>query len=141
MWEKRLARYLTFQMRTNTGTEITRAIRDMLEELHLPRNETNPEKTRQRFEKAMNRLRDDQVITHWQYEENTLPAERKWLDTWLSHLVTISASPLKDGQQAQEKGQEGHKLSNHARDAGIFWTVFWARSGQFFPSSKKLQSA
>jgi hypothetical protein len=103
IWEKRLSRYLTFQMRTNTGTEITRTIRDVLEELHLPRNETNPEKTRQRFEKAMNRLRDDQVITHWQYEENTLPPERKWLDTWLSHLVTISASPLKDRQQVQEK--------------------------------------
>ena len=87
---------------------ITRRIGDMLEELSLPVNESYPDKTRTRFEKAMDRLQQDGHIVEWgpplRYSEamSKLPS-KKWLKTWLSHEIDIFAAPL---PLEQEGGNE-----------------------------------
>jgi len=93
IWEKRLARYFTFHMRIASAMRsvtLCREIGILIGELSLPINRRDPEKTRQRFEKAMDRLVQDHIIATWSYlpEEFKLPL-RKWLETWLSFRIIV----------------------------------------------------
>ncbi len=95
-WEKRLARYFTFHLygQGNTDT-ITRKLSDIIDELSLPINTSEQDKTRKRFEKAMKRLCEDHLIARWDYVEDTanLPSQR-WLAVWLSyHIQVVPVSP------------------------------------------------
>jgi len=95
-WEKRLARLVTFHLRMSVqGASMTWQIRNIFEELSLPQNKSDPDKTRQRFEKAWNRLQADEQISAWSYQEplTDLPA-KKWLEVWLDFHVQIAVSPL-----------------------------------------------
>jgi hypothetical protein len=108
-WEKRLARYFTFQMRMNAdfgGTTIKRTIGTLINELALSMNTNDPGKTKERFEKAMNRLQEDGIISHWGPKERYEKAMKQrprynWIDTWLAYEVEVSADPL-PWQHAQE---------------------------------------
>ncbi len=94
MWEKRLGRYFTFHMRMDPrgGTTITREIGTLIEELSLPVNSRDPEKTRQRLEKALKYLVSDGIISSWKYHaENPKLPSRKWLETWLRCKIQVSA--------------------------------------------------
>ncbi len=97
-WEKRLARYAFFHLRMNAtkgqGT-IKRRIRDLLTDLGLEVDERHPADTRERFEKAMNNIKADGCIEHWDYAAGkpVLPA-RKWLEVWLDLQVKMLAPPL-----------------------------------------------
>jgi len=97
MWEKRLARYFMFHLRINAknAPSITRKIGSLIEELCLPVDERNPERTRERFERAMQRLQDHEQISDWHYVEDISkrPA-RKWLATWQSYSIVITAAPV-----------------------------------------------
>ena len=98
MWEKRLARYFTFHMRINAtkgGVTIAREIGQLIEELSLRINQRDPERTRQRFEKSMNRLEEDTLISGWGYQEDNppLPA-RKWLEPWLKQTIWVTVAPI-----------------------------------------------
>jgi hypothetical protein len=77
------------------GTTIVRQVGTLIDELSLPVDRRNPEKTRQRLEKALNRLLADKQIDHWQYQEdpNLLPP-RKWIENWLAHHVRVDAAPI-----------------------------------------------
>ena len=95
-WEKRLARLVTFHLRMSAqGGSTTWQIRNIFEELSLPQNRSDPDKTRRRFEKAWNRLQADEQISAWSYQEplTDLPA-KKWLEVWLDFHVQITVSPL-----------------------------------------------
>src|SRR5262249_11641949 len=98
MWEKRLARYFTFHMRINAaqgGITITREVGPLIEELSLPLNQRDPDRTRKRFEKAMQRLVDEALISHWGYHEHNPPLpKRKWLPSWLKHAIWVEATPM-----------------------------------------------
>lgn len=105
-WEKRLARYFTFQMRMNTefgGTTIKRRIGELVDELALPLNTDDPTKTKKRFEKAMHRLLQDKIISSWGPEDLYEQAMKQrprynWIDTWLAYEIEISAAPLLENQ-------------------------------------------
>lgn len=105
-WEKRLARYFTFQMRMNAefgGTAIKRPIGKLIDELALPLNVDDPGKTKKRFEKAMRRLLQDKIISSWgpedQYEQAMKRRSRyNWIDTWLAYEIEIEAAPLSQDQ-------------------------------------------
>lgn len=104
-WEKRLARYLVFHLRINAaggGASIKRNVGKLIDELALPVDERHPERTRQRFERALERLQTDGQIDTWEYdsENATLPA-RKWLETWRGWNVRIGAAPLTSAKYAQ----------------------------------------
>jgi hypothetical protein len=92
MWEKRLARYFMFHLRINAkhnSAVITRRIGLLFHDMSLPVDDRHPERTRARFEKAMNRLVEDKQIDAWQYhEEINLPA-RKWFDQWQELSIDV----------------------------------------------------
>ena len=106
MWEKRLARYFTFQMRMNAefgGTKIRRSIGTFVNELSLPINPNDPSKTKERFEKAMRRLVKDGIISQWgpedTYEEAMKQRPRyNWLEGWLSYEIDVWTDPLSMNQ-------------------------------------------
>jgi len=94
MWEKRLGRYFTFHMRIDPrgNAAITREIGALIEELSLPINSRDPERTRQRLEKSLKYLVNDAIIASWNYHaENPKLPSRKWLTTWLRCKIQVSA--------------------------------------------------
>ncbi len=95
-WEKRLARLVTFNLRMNVqGGYITRQLRSIFDELSLPQNRNDPDKTRQRFEKALNHLQADKLISQWGYQEALVKLPpKKWFDTWLDFHIQITVAPL-----------------------------------------------
>lgn len=94
-WEKRLARHFMFWLRTNASREHKPAvtINDLLTELNLDVEVERPQRTRERFEKAMNRLEADGLLT-WSYKEAIELPARKWLPTWLQQQIVIGESPV-----------------------------------------------
>ncbi len=103
-WEKRLARYFTFQMRMNAefgGTTIRRSISALIDELALPlnSNSTHPSKIKARFERAMDRLKQDGIISDWGPQDPYKQAMKQlprydWLENWLACEIEITADPL-----------------------------------------------
>lgn len=92
-WEKRLARYFTFHLRINISKRgaITRKVGDLVDELSLPVDHRHPERTRQRFGRAMDRLVEDGQISSWKYaDDNVLLPACKWLETWRTHQVEVA---------------------------------------------------
>jgi hypothetical protein len=96
-WEKRLAYYMLFTMRMNAagGGVFNREIGKLLEDRSLPIDRRNPERTKQRFEKALNRLVEDRIIDEWKYVEDVQCQARGWVDTWLANKITIYIAPPK----------------------------------------------
>jgi hypothetical protein len=108
MWEKRLARYFFFHFRMNARCgAFNREIGKMLETLSLPIQERYPERTRQRFEKAMKRLVEDRQIDGWEYVEHINDKARGWLHTWLAQKVRIYIAPYRSLKSPE--GQEQHE--------------------------------
>lgn len=104
-WEKRLARYFFFHIRMNaaSGGVFNREIGKMIDELSLPVEEDRPQRTKDRFEKAMNRLVQDEQINGWEYVEKIEYKARGWIKTWLqSRIAVYVASPIKPIQEASE---------------------------------------
>lgn len=97
-WEKRLSRYFMFHGHINThggGGTFNREIGKLFQEVSLSVEKDNPQRTRNRFEKAMNILVTDKIIQEWYYEaEFSLPA-RGWLATWLEQKITIHIAPTR----------------------------------------------
>jgi hypothetical protein len=106
-WEKRLARYFTFHMRITTmggGISIVRQVGSLINELSLPVDYRNPEKTKKRFEKALKRLVDDGQIDEWNYMEDlSLLPPRKWLETWLTYELRVYTAPINIRLPEQER--------------------------------------
>ena len=104
-WEKRLSKYFMFHMRMNAagGGKFNRKIGPLLSELSLPINRRDPERTKQRFEKAMNRLVSDRQIDDWAYAEKIDYKARGWVETWLTNKITVYiAPPAKQVQEASK---------------------------------------
>jgi hypothetical protein len=101
-WEKRLARYFTFQLRMNPdfgGSTIKRTIGGLIDELALTVNESDPKKTKERFERAMDRLKEDGIISSWGPEDRyqrAMDARPRygWIKGWLEYELEISADSL-----------------------------------------------
>lgn len=103
--EKRLARYFVFHLRINAAggaASITRHVGKLADELALPIDERNPQRTRDRFEQALDRLVADGVIDGWEYarENPTLPA-RHWLETWRGWKIAVRASAITSTRHAR----------------------------------------
>jgi hypothetical protein len=126
-WEKRLARYFMFYLRINAGKRsnaIRRIIGTLIDDLALPTNERYPEKTRRRFEQAMDRLVADEVIDGWDYDKSNpeLPA-RRWLATWRSWSLSIRASAvvaerqtlITEGAKTRRVPHQGRRKSTEKR--------------------------
>lgn len=95
-WEKRLAHYFHCCLSTVEGGTIICTIGTLIDELSLPINQRDPEKTRKRFERAMQNLEDDYQVESWMLEPNNeaLPSRQQWLRTWLTWRVHITVPSL-----------------------------------------------
>ncbi|GHO51433.1 hypothetical protein [Ktedonospora formicarum] len=94
-WEKRLARYFMMRLQDFTSQIILCLIQDMLLELGFLIDAKNPDRGRHRFEQALDRLVQDQLIGSWCYQEDihALPS-KKWVQQWQSYHLQVEASPL-----------------------------------------------
>ena len=94
IWEKRLARYfaLHWRIRAPHGNyEQPYRVGNLLETISIKPNERFPLRTRERLEKALDRLQDDGVIARWEYQrwEEELPT-KGWLATWLEWTFLVT---------------------------------------------------
>jgi hypothetical protein len=98
-WEKRLARYLTFHWRIEAkyaNYDQPYRVGTLLAAINKEPNLRFPHRTRNRLEKALDRLQQDDVISCWEYgtwDEGTLPP-KNWLPTWLKWTVQVSPPPV-----------------------------------------------
>lgn len=95
-WEKSLTRYLAWIWRTDkTGKrgEAGLLVKTLLDKADQEVNKRNPARTRDRFEKAMDRLQQDQVISGWHYQnaDESITSKRGWWKKWLDWKVIIQA--------------------------------------------------
>lgn len=106
IWEKRLARYFLFHLRlyASGGGTITRSLGTIINDLSLSVDQRHPERTRKRFEQAMQRLEEDRQIESWAYaHDNERLPRAHWLEIWLSWKVHITVAPLNPFQTDLEK--------------------------------------
>jgi hypothetical protein len=93
--EKRLSRYLAFHWRIQASSanyDQPYRVHTLLEAINKQPNRRYPQRTRERLEKALDRLQKDGVIHRWEYgrwsEEEA--GRRNWLGHWLGWTVEIS---------------------------------------------------
>jgi Helix-turn-helix domain len=93
-WEKRLARYLSYQWRckAHAGDLLQPfKVASLLAAAGATCNRRKPFLTRARLEKALDTLLQDQVIAAWQYDrwDETCTTRRGWADVWLRATILI----------------------------------------------------
>lgn len=101
--EKRLAKYLAFHFRRNSGPRVRLRVSTMLGEVDLEPNTRFPQRTRDRLEKALRRLHGDELLAGWGYTNDApdaLPA-RGWLTPWLTSTVWLTPPPDPGGPARQ----------------------------------------
>lgn len=106
LWESRLSKYFTMHLRINgkNAKTLTRRVGAVLEELSLPIDKRNPERTYQQFKQAMEHMAQDGVFAKWHYQDQTFEANRKargWLVDWLNQMVVVTAT-AETSQQYQQ---------------------------------------
>ncbi len=94
VWEKRLARYLSWQWRTQARTgEYLRPYRviTLIEAVGEGVNHRKPSLTRDRLEKALDVLQSDEVVRMWQYDrwDESAASSRGWVHEWVQATVLI----------------------------------------------------
>jgi len=95
-WEKRLARYLSYQWRcrAHNGDYLQPfRVATLLEAAGVEIDRRDPARTRTRLEKALDTLLHDLVIAAWQYDrwEESLTTRRGWAQHWLQATILIEA--------------------------------------------------
>lgn len=95
-WEKRLARYLSWQWRIQAGHgDYSRPYRvaTLIEAAGEELNTRYPAKTRDRMEEALDRLQEDGVIAAWHYDagrwNEKLAELRGWGQSWLQATILL----------------------------------------------------
>ncbi len=108
-WEKRLARYLSWQWRAKARHgELVRPYRvaTLLEAVGEEVNRRKPSRTMRRLEDALDQLREDGVIAQWQYDrwDYAETDKRGWADVWLQATVLVEPPDVvKDQYQSIER--------------------------------------
>lgn len=93
-WEKRLARYLSYQWRCKAHEGRywqPFRVATLLAAMGMTLDQRQPARTRERFEQALETLRQDHLIAAWQYErwDETLAQHRGWAQHWLHATLLI----------------------------------------------------
>ncbi|WHX26923.1 helix-turn-helix transcriptional regulator [Virgibacillus halodenitrificans] len=120
-WEKKLIRYLSWRWRTQARSGAymqPHKINTLLEVLGIHINKRAPSRTRERLEKAFDRLLEDGVITSWQYEkwDEDIASMKGWARIWEYSTVVIKP-PLSIRDQyssIERKGKNKFKASANA---------------------------
>lgn len=98
-WEKRLARYLSWRWRTQArkGDFLQpNKIRTLLEAIGENINERTPSRTRDRFEKALDQLLEDGVLSAWHYHkwDESIANHKGWVRLWLDATILVEPPEL-----------------------------------------------
>ena len=98
-WEKRLTRYLSWQWRIRATTDNYRQpfrVATLFDAVGKQIASGHPNRTRERFEKALDTLHRHRVIGAWQYErwDEARARRRGWTDIWLQGTVVIEPPML-----------------------------------------------
>ncbi len=114
--EKRLARYFAIHLciAAHNGTaNIKRYVGKLIDECAMPIDHRNPQRTKDRFEKALGQLVADGIIGDWKYTDNSQLPARQWLENWRGRSIVVTLGPraLEAYQPLLEKAQ--------ARRAGL----------------------
>lgn len=93
-WEKRLARYLSWQWRVKArANQLARPykVATLLDAAGQEINRQKPVLTRERLEKALDTLQDDAVISGWRYDrwDEARAQGRGWWPAWLEATLLI----------------------------------------------------
>jgi DNA-binding XRE family transcriptional regulator len=93
-WEKRLARYLSWQWRiqASRGNYLRSfKVRTLMEAAGKTVDERNPLRTRERLEKALETLQEDKVVRGWQWDQwdEAILEGNGWVHLWLNWTVII----------------------------------------------------
>lgn len=112
MWEKRLARYVSYQWRcrAHNGNYIQPyRVATLLEAVGTSVNLRYPTRTKARLEKALDTLQQDGVIAGWQYDrwEEALTGHRGWAHHWCQATILIEPPDIiRDTYQQLERYEE-----------------------------------
>lgn len=92
--EKRLTRYLTWiwRIRQSSGSyNQPFSVSTLLESTRTPLDKKRPSRTRDRFELALDNLKDSDIIADWSYTEGTDYdlTNRGWGTKWLTQAVVV----------------------------------------------------
>ena len=93
-WEKRLTRYFCWQWKCQASTGCEASVyraKTLLEATGCDPNIDKPARTRERLEKALETLLQDNIIAGWQYEnwEEDSSRRRGWLEHWLQANILV----------------------------------------------------
>ncbi len=92
-WEKRLARFLSWQWRVG-GDERAQPYRvgALLDACGVQINGRFPHRTRERLEQALDTLQNDGVIAAWQYRgwDEATTQQRRWAEVWRAGTLLIA---------------------------------------------------
>jgi hypothetical protein len=92
--EKRLAKYFAFQFRWDArrkAESIRLKVSTLIENTAIDVDQRNPQRTRERIKRALDRLQADHIVAKWGYVEDPdehLPA-KNWLPHWLEMTIWI----------------------------------------------------
>jgi len=117
-WEKRLARYLSWQWRNRAKSGAYLApfkVRTLLDAVGVHATHERPLRLRERFEKALDTLEVDRVIRGWQYQDgaDTMVSQREWLPRWFDTNVLIE--PPQSVQETYRRiGDAGRRINRRA---------------------------
>ncbi|WP_157724829.1 helix-turn-helix domain-containing protein [Virgibacillus phasianinus] len=94
-WEKKLIRYLSWRWRTQAkkGDYLKpHKVSSLLRAIGKEINTRTPSRTRDRFEQALDKLQDDNLIKAWEYEEwdESIAAKNSWSRLWRNTKVIIN---------------------------------------------------
>ncbi|MBV9322882.1 MAG: hypothetical protein JO352_03720 [Chloroflexi bacterium] len=96
--EKRLAKYLAFHFRIDAHSArevLRRRVEELLDNAGMLdaagqlTDSANPQRARGRFEAALDRLREDDVISGWQYDREPLLPSKQWVNEWRRWTVIL----------------------------------------------------
>ncbi|MEI7554558.1 helix-turn-helix transcriptional regulator [Candidatus Chlorohelix sp.] len=124
-WEKRLARYFSWQWRVrarlgdyNKPYQVQALLEAVGEELNI----RYPAKTRERLEKALETLKEDGVIAGWEYEkwEEQIVEQRGWAEIWQeATILIIPPQAIRDTYRFLKRhGDENAGLDQAFNDGG-----------------------
>lgn len=108
-WESRLGVWAMFQFRLSNGYPQPVSINQIMQELSLDDPDKNkPIETRRRLEKALDRLKEDQIIEVWSYVNQIQLPHKNWLLVWKEWQILIKATSLTSTnlQGNEEKRQQ-----------------------------------
>lgn len=92
--EKKMMRYFSWRFRTQARRSDylqSLKIRTLLKQINFERKSLSPSRFRDRFEKALDQLIDDQLIASWQYDQwdEDVVQRRNWIEDWLETSIII----------------------------------------------------